>query len=694
MKHYGFFLFIIFQLYHEIGLYSQNPKYVDSLLSVLQTSKDTQRIIVLNKIGNMLIGTFPDSALKLGNEALSLSEKLNYKRGIISTLVLLGNIKESKSEFVEALKFYNMALAVLKKTNDKKGIMHVFCNIGAVYFDKNDYLKALEYFLDALRIAEELKDEAMLAMLLDNIGIVYMRQNNFSKALEYYSQVLKINEKLKDKQRIASNLLNIGFIYYYRYELNDSSHVNLLRAQECFLKSLKIFEDIGNRAKISECLVNVAATYSAQGNLTQALDYYLESLKIQKELGNKKGIATILNNIGDIYMNQRKYSLAQHYLLQGLKVAKEIGLLENMKYIYFTLHELYALQHDYKKAYEYHLLYTQIKDSILNEETMRAITEMQTKYETEKKEKAIQLQKAEITKKNLEIKQKNIQRNAFLVGFVLVMLLSIVIYRGYLQNKRAKKIIETKNKDITESIQYASLIQIAMLPSEEDIKRVFSQAFILYKPKDIVCGDFYWISEKEDKIFFTVADCTGHGVPGALMSMIGIFALNEIVHEKGITKPAEILNELRKKIIHSLKQRGVVGERQDGMDMAFCVIDKKNNILEYAGAYNPLYLVRNNELKEIKADRMPVGIGKEVSFTNHSVQIEKDDSIYIFSDGFQDQFGGEEGKKFTASRLKKTLLSIQAKSMEVQKEILNQTFEQWKGKLYQVDDVCIMGVRV
>lgn len=257
-------------------------------------------------------------------------------------------------------------------------------------------------------------------------------------------------------------------------------------------------------------------------------------------------------------------------------------------------------------------------------------------------------------------------------------------------------IIAEKNKDITDSILYAQKIQASILPSEREISTVFNEYFILYKPRDIVSGDFYWFTKYNNKAYIAAVDCTGHGVPGAFMSMIGFSQLNQIVSEAHIQMPSEILNILNIGVKHALKQSGGEGEQtsKDGMELALICYDKEKNIIEYSGANRPLYLFRNNELQEIKADKIPIG-GSDIegTFTNHEIQIQKGDTLYIFSDGYPDQFGGENGKKFMTKRFKEKLSEILSFPMQEQKEKLNQVFEDWRGRLEQVDDVMVIGIR-
>ncbi len=256
--------------------------------------------------------------------------------------------------------------------------------------------------------------------------------------------------------------------------------------------------------------------------------------------------------------------------------------------------------------------------------------------------------------------------------------------------------LEIKNKDITDSINYALRIQHAIMHPKSRDRKFLDNSFIMYRPKDIVSGDFYWYAEVDGKTLVSAADCTGHGVPGAFMSMIGITYLNQIVNKKGITEPAEILSDLRESVISALHRRGDEEKTKDGMDIALCCIDWENNTLEYAGAHNPLFLVRGEELIVLKADKMPIGIhdNQDQNFTNHSINIQKDDCIYMFSDGYVDQFGGPKGKKFLAKRLKNLLLSIQNLSIADQKTAVIDAFDEWIGDQEQIDDIVLVGLRI
>jgi serine phosphatase RsbU (regulator of sigma subunit) len=256
-----------------------------------------------------------------------------------------------------------------------------------------------------------------------------------------------------------------------------------------------------------------------------------------------------------------------------------------------------------------------------------------------------------------------------------------------------KEIIEERNREVRDSITYAKRIQTAILPSDKLVKEFLTDSFILFKPKDIVSGDFYWMEKIGEKIFYAVVDCTGHGVPGAMVSVVGHNALNRTIKEFGLTEPAAILDKLTELVEETFEKSE--SEVKDGMDISLCCLDLNMNQLKWAGANNPIWIQSKGEVQEIKADKQPIGkFDYRKPFTGHTIDLEKGDTIYIFTDGYADQFGGDKGKKFKYQQLKSFILTLQNKKMDEQKEMLNNTFESWRGELEQVDDVCVIGVRV
>ncbi len=272
----------------------------------------------------------------------------------------------------------------------------------------------------------------------------------------------------------------------------------------------------------------------------------------------------------------------------------------------------------------------------------------------------------------------------------------------HLELKKSRDIIEQYNKDLevknkltTYSLKYAKKIQKAVLLSEYESLKVFQDYFLLFKPKDIISGDFYWSFEFPDKIIFAIMDCTGHGVPGALMTMLGITFLNETVISERISVPDQIFNRLREKIINTLGQKGIVKEVHDGMDGVIISINRNMKRLQFSGAFNSLYLIRNNNLSIMKGDRMPVGQFQLMkNFSLKQFDLSEGDTIYLFTDGYPDQFGGERDSKFKVHKFREMLLTIHKKPMPVQKELLNRHFKEWKGDSEQTDDVTVLGIRI
>ena len=444
-----------------------------------------------------------------------------------------------------------------------------------------------------------------------------------------------------------------------------------------------------------------------------ALDYLSRAQEMRIKFGNKTEISNGYMGIADFNRHFGKFELALMNVKRGVDIAKEINNLPKLQFGYKVYYKIYEDMGDYEKAYDYAKLFTHIKDSILNENSAEQIAELEVTYETEKKKKKIELLTKEKELTKLKLDNYKIPIYSFSIGLILVIVLTVFIYFGYREKKKVnveltdinykitnqKLIIEEKNKDITDSIKYAKKIQEAILPSDERLASLLPNSFVVYLPKDIVSGDFYWVEEVNKKVCFAAVDCTGHGVPGAFMSIIGNNGLNQAVLEEKKDRPDLILNSLNDSVNNTLKQTLEEPSVKDGMDLSLCSIEyqEDGSVLNYAGAFNPLWIISEEELIEYKADRQPIGsfMGmKPKPFTNHEVKLSKGDTIYVFTDGFADQFGGENGKKYKYARMKEFLLSISNRSLNEQKELIIEEFNNWKGNIEQIDDVCIIGVRV
>jgi len=376
------------------------------------------------------------------------------------------------------------------------------------------------------------------------------------------------------------------------------------------------------------------------------------------------------------------------------------------------LSDAYAHIRDFEKAYTYYKLYKQAEDRISSDENIKKLTQLEMQHTFDRKQREQEFLRQQERRKQM------IRTGFILIALLFVTILALVIYRSYrikqkdniLLAQQKEEIaaqrdlvmqqrdqIQRQKEEITASIHYASRIQHAILPPEEIRQQILPEHFILFKPRDIVSGDFYWMTRRNGKTVVTAADCTGHGVPGAFMSMLGVSFLNEIVNKEHILHADQILNRLREQVIRSMHQTGREGESKDGMDISLLVVDDTSGMLEFAGAYNPCYIVRNGEITELKADRMPIGIYSErgnVPFSCQTFQLQKGDGIYMSSDGYEDQFGGPEGKKLKAKAFKDILLKIHPLPAGEQLAYLDKFFEEWKNGYDQVDDVLVIGIKI
>jgi serine phosphatase RsbU (regulator of sigma subunit) len=350
------------------------------------------------------------------------------------------------------------------------------------------------------------------------------------------------------------------------------------------------------------------------------------------------------------------------------------------------------------------------KDSMLNNENIKQLRNAEAKYENEKKQKEIELLSEKQKLNEAEVEKKKIFLYAAIASILALAVILIILYRNNrlkqktncklalfnIEVNKQKELVEEKNKEITDSINYAQRIQQNILTSDSYFKKHTTDFFILFKPKDIVSGDFYWALNHERKFVVMTADCTGHGVPGAMMSMMGINFLNEIVNEKQISSPAEILNQLRRDIIKALNSEDSVFEAKDGMDCCLCSFDFENLKLYYSNANNKFYIIRDSKLILSETNKMPVGAGHNISqgFEGYCFDLQKNDIVITLTDGYADQFGGPKGKKFKYKQLEDLLISFNYLPMNELKIKLNEAVETWRGSLEQVDDICIIGIQV
>jgi len=639
-------LFIYLILCIFIGNFnlSAQQNYADSLKTILNnTPSDTAKIPYYYALSEYYIFNAPEKAIPLANDFLLLGEK-----------------------------------------HDSTGIVdYCYLILGEAHFYQDNLQTSERYFTNYLKSQQKQENKQKIAQAYNNLGIVSRAMDNYPAAINYYNEALDIYRAFNDTSGIKSVYNNLGVL---------NEHLNLL---------------------------------------SKALEYYQKSLSLEKEFNNPDGISTSYLNLGGIYYKLEQYEPALNYCQKAIPICDSLEYMITLEMVYDLMYKIYRDTGKPKEALNYFEKFYELNNKRLNQETKAKIAELEIKYQTDKNQKEIELL-------NKQKNQKSTINTILLIAIGVVFLQTFILLRIIAKRKRNNQILQLQNeemsrkneeietqrdeieaqrdeiqrqkefadkqtdyilrqnKDITDSIEYAKHIQIALFPDKLTLQKILREGFCLFKPKDIVSGDFYWVAELDGKSIIVAADCTGHGVPGAFMSIIGINFLNEIVFDENEQKPSEILNRLRKKVVKTLVHSNRIEEAKDGMDMSLVILDHEKMKLQYAGAYNHLYFIRGHMLEIIKADRMPVGLSAKAMkpFTNHEIDIQPGDQFYMFTDGYADQFGGPLRKKFRIGNLRELLLEIHDKNIQEQKQILYESFINWKGEQPQVDDVLVLGFKI
>jgi CheY-like chemotaxis protein len=585
------------------------------------------------------------------------------------------------------------------------------------------------------------------AVILFISNVVISNAQESSPSINDLENKLLSFQKENNQREIARCEAQLGFLYH------DAN--NISKALDYLQKSIKINEQLGNENAVKTLSSNIGIFYADAENYDQALIYFKKSLKINESQGEKTDQLGDLINISQTLQSQHNYAESNKYAEKASSLAQELSDMNSLKTAFSLIYENYDKLGNSAKSHEYFDLANSIKSKLQKDELNKyesrtkeaeavvsakesELKSKDLKIEKISREQQLSMQLLEQQKEVSELKEteykakekleKEQQRNTYriiaLMGFILLIVLSSLffIFKQLREKKKANLMLELSNKQIieqkieiesqrdianqqkkkiTDSIQYAQRIQKAVLPPVSAFEKILPNHFILFKPRDIVSGDFYWMTEKEGVAIIVAADCTGHGVPGAFMSMLGVAFLNDIVNKITLNKhfralqANEILNQLRDYIIQSLHQSGNINESKDGMDIALCIIDFENGQMQFAGAHNPVYIIRNGELKIIEADKMPIGYYKNAtaSFTNNEIALKQNDLIYIFSDGYFDQMGGLNKMKMFSANFRKYLLEIYSLPLIEQKSLLNEYYEKWKGENEQIDDVLIIGFK-
>lgn len=601
------------------------------------------------------------------------------------------------SDYKKAFKLTTEAMQIAEATQDKELMGRVQNSIGNLYWFSGDYNHASEYYINALKNFQKTKNFGQIAECYRNIGWIYLGQEKYELSEEYLLKSLKLNTKIDNQERIIINYDDLANLYLTSEQYEKG------------LKSCETSIELAKKYKLKDAIGTIHIT-TAQLNyeldrLTEAEKEYNEGIGILSKVPNQSyNLCLGYLGLGKVKKQQGKKSEALPLFEKAIFLAKQHNFPPELAEGYYLASKIYTTQNKLGKAYEYMELYAETNDSVNARNNRNYIQEMGAKLEYEQNKLQIKSLEQEQKLSDARFERERNFKIFLIVVIFFLFLLGFFIYRSFLRKKKDNQLIakayqeiEMKNKDISDSIEYALQIQQARLPHVQSIRDCFPEFFVMYLPRDIVSGDFYWFTETENgKKIFAVSDCTGHGIPGAFMSMMGIDGLNYAILEKRIESSSEILNHVNKFIIESLKQDLDIVKNRDGMDTAICIFEKDLSSVKYAGANRPLWLIRDKELIQYSPDKMSIGGNNysDYQFTEITIPLQKGDSIYLFSDGYPDQFGGEHNKKFMTKKLKQLLLEITHLSAQEQEAILQSSLQNWKGSFPQIDDIILVGIKL
>lgn len=580
---------------------------------------------------------------------------------------------------------------------------HALNNIGYQYKNQGNIFKGLEFYQRAFNLYDTIGFEDGQALALTNMAIIHSHQKEVEKAFEYSERALKINEKIDKKYSIALVLNNLGSMYR---ELGDNP-----KALQYFERALKIQNEIGEERGAAYTLGNIASMYTRLNDTERAKSLLHQSLVIHQRFNDRQGIGYSFVDLGTNHLVEKNIDSAYFYAKRGFTIARELGFPKDLKDASELLSKLYVLRSDFEGAYEMHVLYKRMSDSIFSEQTQLGSVKQRMQFEHEKEKVALKKdQERQAALHNEALKRQQLIMWAFVIGLVVVLIFSAFLFNRFRVTQRQKAIIEQqksaveeqkaivekKNKKIGSSINYAKRIQNAIVPESAQIALALPEHVMFWKPMDVVSGDFPWFHQSDDAIYFAAADCTGHGVPGAFVSMACHNVLNQVVIDYGESDPGKILSDVHQRVLHLFRKKDATARADDGMDVAFCKYLKAEQRIEFAGAYRPLVRVRNGELTELKTEHWSIGgrTPEDYQFETQSLAVLPGDWIYMYSDGFCDQFGGPLGKKFMSKNFKNLLVKCAALSPDEQEQFLNANLEEWQGSLDRVDDILVVGFKI
>ncbi len=622
----------------------------------------------------------------------------------------------AKYQSDSSIKQYERIIELTKKQPDFSIVAYTYSSYSELLFARdNDLAKRLKLRLKSATIFRAIGDSLNYYYQYQAVSIILANLGRTKDALNYSREAFVYAQNKKVWRMLVSSAVSISD-YYCMSQKADSAIYILEYAKKNLPNSISP-NDLGTLYQ------NLGNAYFNLGDETTKPEYYIKSIENSKKAieiyihleHEEDSKAYLYGLIGASNMKLGDYKAAEKNYIDAISYFELNKALVDLEPIYFELVQLYIKTGDKYNATTYLKKHDSISKVIFNNNNIESVSEMETKYQTEKKETENKLLQAQNDLSGKAIKQQKLISYFIISGLLIVSCLAFFIFRGLKKQRHAnhiiseqklivehqKELVEEKHKEITDSINYAERIQRSFLASKELLQENLKDYFVFFQPKDVVSGDFYWASSasatngNKDLFYLTTADSTGHGVPGAIMSLLNITSLESAIND-GHIAPADILNSTRKTIIERLKKDGSAEGGKDGMDCSLICFDFANNVFTYSAANNPVWVVRQNQLIELAPDKMPVGKHDkdQLSFTQHEFQLQKGDTVYALTDGLADQFGGPNGKKYKYKQLKELLTSIAILPTEIQKEKLKESFVNWKGNLEQVDDILIIGIKL
>jgi len=715
MKHLIAGVFVcVFYFISMIGT-GNNSINTDSLEQVLTTAPDSTASLILYQLYNSYFYNDPIKARQKIEQALHLARKNSQIKDEINALMSIGVFQFNYEQTDSAILNYKMAMALWPQTNDSLTLARLSGNMGNAYMNLMQYDSAIIYFKKTGELFERLNYKKGTANVYGVLGNLNLSLDNNKQAKEYYLKALKLNIDIGNQEDAATSKLNLAIIL--RKERKYQQAIAYNQEVAAYYKKTK------NPYYEGMSLSNLGNCYQLAGNPDKALVNFKLAVEKFLQVNQFRALAKTYGDIADLYTDENKYELAIDSYKKALNYLNDDSSLETRRKLLESLYMLYKKMNKPAEALNYFEQFHQLADSVAKIARESKIDSLLTQFETEKKEKEIVILQKE---SELQLQKINQQKNMkfFLSSLILMLIVLVLVVYNRVRFKQKKneelslmnRQIMVQNEEISaqrdeieaqrdhiahqsnsivSSINYAASIQRAVMPSFEGFYHLFPESFVLFLPRDVVSGDFLWYYRVGKKKIVAAVDCTGHGVPGAFLSLLGITFLNEITGAMGITQADLILNKLREMVIHSLQQEsGIIGSK-DGMELSVCVIDEETHEIEYSGAHQDVYFYHQNELKIIKANKMPVGIYfKEDDFTSQKFTYEPTDSLYLFTDGYMDQTGGPEGNKMMSGAFRAFITEYCSHRMEKQHEFLLKNFETWKSDGEQIDDVLVIGIRL